>query len=120
MTDPTWWLDPDCAWWAKADCAKGHIDTLAGQIDTLAGQVDDFLRTGSYEVLPEQGSPGETIYRLRMSRRVPTHFSTTLGDAPVFHQRKPHCIFKMEKNLTILLRPGEHVKRAARLGDTTW
>jgi hypothetical protein len=74
MTDQTWWLDPDYAWWAKADCAKGHIDTLGGQ-------VDDFLRTGSYEVLPEQGSPGETIYRLRMSRRVPTHFSTTLGDA---------------------------------------
>src|ERR1700722_18658534 len=74
MPDQTWWLDPDCAWWAKADCAKGHIDTLGGQ-------VDDFLRTGSYEVLPEQGSPGETLYRLRMSRRVPTHFSTTLGDA---------------------------------------
>lgn len=74
MTDQTWWLDPECAWWAKADCAKGHIDTLAGQ-------VNDFLRAGSYEVIPGQGSPGETIYRLRMSRQVPIHFSTTLGDA---------------------------------------
>lgn len=74
MTDQTWWLDPECAWWAKADCAKRHIDTLAGQ-------VDDFLRAGSYAVIPEQGSPGQTIYRLRMSRRIPVHFSTTLGDA---------------------------------------
>jgi hypothetical protein len=74
MTDQTWWLDPECAWWAKADCAKGHIDTLAGQ-------VNDFLRAGSYAVIPEQGRPGETAYRLRMSRRIPVQFSTMLGDA---------------------------------------
>jgi hypothetical protein len=50
-------------------------------IDNLAGQVSDFLRAGSYEIIPEQGSPGEIVYRLRMSRPIPIHFSTTLGDA---------------------------------------
>lgn len=74
MTNQAWWLDPESAWWAKADCAKGHIDTLAGQ-------VNDFLRAGSYEVVSEEVSPGETIYRLRMSRPIPIRFSTILGDA---------------------------------------
>jgi hypothetical protein len=73
MTDPTWWLDPEWPWWAKADCAKDHIDKLVRGID-------DFLRTGSFEVTPEPGRPGETIYRLRMSRPIPPQFSTTLGD----------------------------------------
>jgi hypothetical protein len=75
MTSQAWWLDPESAWWAKADRARQHISALSAQ----AG---DFLARGSYAVFAEAGGqPGETVYRIRMSRPVPVSFSTILGDA---------------------------------------
>src|SRR2546429_6479791 len=72
MAGPDWWLDPESAWSAKAARARQHLDSLRAE-------VDDFLRGGSCEVVPEQGSqPGETIYRLRMSQPIPIRFSTVI------------------------------------------
>jgi len=73
MTDMMSWFDPESAWLAKADRAKHHIDDLAAK-------VQEFL-AGSFGVVPEQGNrPGETIYRVQMSKPIPIHFSTMIGD----------------------------------------
>ena len=59
----------------KAGQAQHHINALAADIDS-------FLGSTAYEVLAEPGAqPDETIYRLRMPRPIPVHFSTTIGDA---------------------------------------
>ena len=75
MSETDWRRDPASAWWAKVNRARHHIDALAADIDS-------FLGSTAYEVLPEPGDePNETIYRLRMPRPIPVHFSTTIGDA---------------------------------------
>lgn len=75
MYETNRWRDPTSAWWAKVDRAKHHINTLATDVDS-------FFRSTAYEVLTEPGEqPDETIYRLRMHRPIPVHFSTTIGDA---------------------------------------
>jgi hypothetical protein len=80
MIDMMSWLDPESAWLAKADRATHHIDDLAAK-------VQEFL-AGSFGVVPEQGNqPGETIYRVQMSKPIPIYFSTMIGD--VLHNLPP-------------------------------
>lgn len=69
------WLDPSSAWQLKLARARHHIGDLSAQ-------VEEFTSGGTYEAVPEPGDqPGETVYRLRMSRPIPLHLSTIIGDA---------------------------------------
>jgi hypothetical protein len=75
VDDSQWWRDPESAWCLKTARAKQHIDNLSAEVAA-------FVQGGTYGVRAEPGDqPGETIYRLRMSRPIPAHLSTIIGDA---------------------------------------
>jgi len=75
VADNQWWLDPTSAWQLKLARAQYHIDALAAEAEA-------FVSAGTYSAVAEPGTqPGETVYRLQMSKPIPLHFSTVIGDA---------------------------------------
>jgi hypothetical protein len=73
VDDRTWWRLPDLAWWVKLGRAGEHIGALDAE-------VSEFLEGGGYRIEEEPGQPHETVYRLLLTRPVPLHLSTIIGD----------------------------------------